>query len=97
MLKLKSVCFLLPLQNFDAISSRSEAAPLSQPTSIEDSFVLLAPVDKTITRLKALFMSAPVLSHPDQSLQFVVESDASDSAVGAAQSQPFLQDNKLHP
>ncbi|KAI5086479.1 hypothetical protein C0J45_23991, partial [Silurus meridionalis] len=43
------------------------------------------------------FTSAPVLTLPDPSRQFVVEVDASDKGVGAILSQRGATDNRLHP
>ena len=43
------------------------------------------------------FTTAPVLTVPDPSLQFMVEVDASDVGVGAILSQRSQVDNKLHP
>lgn len=38
-----------------------------------------------------------MLTHPDPSVQFVVEVDASDTGVGAVLSQRSKTDHKLHP
>ena len=40
-------------------------------------------VNRAFSRLKALFTDAPVLAHPDPSLAFMVEVDASEAGVGA--------------
>ncbi len=47
--------------------------------------------------LKERFMSAPILKHPEPSLPFVVEVDASDCGIGAVLSQRHEQPGKLHP
>lgn len=57
------------------------AAPLTQLTSPSVPFVWSPEVNKAFNKLKQLFSSAPVLIHPDPSLQFIVEVDASDSGV----------------
>uniref|UniRef100_A0A3B1IBQ3 Gypsy retrotransposon integrase-like protein 1 n=1 Tax=Astyanax mexicanus TaxID=7994 RepID=A0A3B1IBQ3_ASTMX len=49
------------------------------------------------TALKKHFVSAPVLRHPDPSLPFVVEVDASETGVGAVLSQHSGMPPKLHP
>ncbi len=52
--------------------------------------------EEAFQRLKTAFTSAPILTIPDPSLQFVVV-DASDVGVGAVLSQRSSSDNKLHP
>ena len=47
--------------------------------------------------LKLWFVSAPILSQPDPSLQFMVEVDASDNGVGVVLSQRSPSGHKLHP
>lgn len=47
--------------------------------------------------LKAMFTSAPILSHPDPNRQFVVEVDASDVGVEAVLSQQDPAGQKLQP
>lgn len=48
-------------------------------------------------RLKVLFTTVPILSHPDPALSFTVEVNASESGVGAVLSQWSAADQKLHP
>lgn len=47
--------------------------------------------------LKVLFTTAPVLSHPDQAWQFLVEVDASDTGLGAVLSQRNDKYGKMYP
>jgi hypothetical protein len=42
-----------------------------------------AEADRAFGQLRALFTSAPVLAHPDPSLTFIVEVDASEAGIGA--------------
>ncbi|KAK7878585.1 hypothetical protein WMY93_030421 [Mugilogobius chulae] len=74
-----------------------KAAPLTRLTSTSIPFKWSTEAETAFTTLKRLFISAPVLSHPDPSRQFVVEVDASDSGIGAVLSQRSPEDNKMHP
>uniref|UniRef100_A0A8C7SC68 ribonuclease H n=1 Tax=Oncorhynchus mykiss TaxID=8022 RepID=A0A8C7SC68_ONCMY len=56
-----------------------------------------AEADRAFGRLKALFTSAPVLAHPDPSLAFIVEVDASEAGFGAVLSQRSGAPPKLRP
>lgn len=73
------------------------ASPLTKLTSVKVPFVWSDEAEAVFVKLKGLFSSAPVLSHPDPTAQFVVEVDASDSGVGAVLSQRSTSDQKLHP
>lgn len=53
--------------------------------------------EQAVGVLKELFSISPVLIHPDTSLQFIVEVDASDLDVGAVLSQRSPTDQRLHP
>ena len=46
-----------------------------------------AEADRAFGHLKALFTTAPVLAHPDPSLAFIVEMDASEAGIGAVLAQ----------
>lgn len=70
-------------------------APLTRLTSTLIQFQWFEEVEVAFSRLKALFISAPILSHPDPSHQFIVEVDASDVGVGVALSQQDLLEQKL--
>ena len=74
-----------------------KAAPLTRLTSTLHPFKWSREAAEAFSTLKGLFTSAPVLSHPNPSRQFVVEADASDSGVGAVLSQRSPDDQKLHP
>uniref|UniRef100_A0A4W5R815 Gypsy retrotransposon integrase-like protein 1 n=1 Tax=Hucho hucho TaxID=62062 RepID=A0A4W5R815_9TELE len=56
-----------------------------------------AEVDRAFGHLRALFTSAPVLAHPDPSLAFIVEVDASEAGIGAVLSQRSGTPPKLRP
>jgi hypothetical protein len=56
-----------------------------------------AEADRAFNRLKALFMDAPVLAHPDPSLAFIVEVDASEAGMGAVLSHRSGAPPKLRP
>uniref|UniRef100_A0A8P4GPN0 Gypsy retrotransposon integrase-like protein 1 n=1 Tax=Dicentrarchus labrax TaxID=13489 RepID=A0A8P4GPN0_DICLA len=73
------------------------AAPLTKLTSVKAPFAWSPEAETAFLALKELFTSAPVLRHPDPSLQFVVEVDASDTGIGAVLSQRSPKDQKLHP
>lgn len=59
------------------------AAPLTQLTSTLKAFKWTSEAETVFGELKAHFMSAPILRHPNPTEQFMVEVDASDSGVGA--------------
>ena len=80
------------IQNYSKV-----AAPLTRLTSSKLSFSWSPEAEKAFLQLKGLFTSAPVLSQPDSSKQFIVEVDASDTVVGAILSQRCGPDNRLHP
>lgn len=47
--------------------------------------------------LRAAFTTVPILKHSDLEKPFIVEVDASDTAVGVVLSQHFREKPKLHP
>ncbi|KAI2655704.1 Transposon Tf2-11 polyprotein [Labeo rohita] len=47
--------------------------------------------------LKSRFISAPILTTPDPSRQFIVEVDASEVGIGAVLSQRSPSDERIHP
>jgi transposase InsO family protein len=48
-------------------------------------------------KLKSAFTSAPILAHADPSQPYIVETDASDFALGAVLSQRQEHDGQVHP
>ena len=56
-----------------------------------------AEADRAFSHLRTLFNSAPVLAHPDPSLAFIVEVDASEAGIGAVLSQRLGTPPKLCP
>ena len=80
------------IRNFSTIAS-----PLHKLTSSNMKFQWTPPAERAFQKLKETFTTAPVLTLPDPSLQFMVEVDASDVGVGAILSQRSQADKKLHP
>ncbi len=80
------------IRNFSSV-----AAPLHALTSPQSHFDWTPQAEKAFQRLKQSFSTAPVLTLPDPSLQFVVEVDASDLGIGAVLSQRSVTDKRLHP
>ena len=64
------------IRNFSTIAS-----PLHNLTSSNMKFQWSLPAERVFQRLKETFTTAPVLTLPDPSLQFMVEVDASDVGV----------------
>jgi len=53
--------------------------------------------DEAFNKLKESFSTNNLLIHPDHNKEFVVETDASDFAIGCVLSQRSDEDNLLHP
>ena len=53
--------------------------------------------DKAFLSLKESFTSAPILKHPDTTLPFLLEVDASQFAVGGVLSQRDVKSGQIHP
>ncbi|XP_055487582.1 uncharacterized protein LOC129694847 [Leucoraja erinacea] len=73
------------------------AAPFHALTSPHVPFSCSSQAETAFMRLKRSFSSAPILVHPDPSLQFMVEVDASGVGIGAVFSQKSPTDGRLHP
>ncbi len=71
------------------------AAPLYGLTGVKAHFVWSEECDAAFRALKELFISAPVLAFPNAKDPFILDTDASGHAVGAALSQ--IQDGVERP
>ncbi|XP_061596715.1 F-box only protein 40-like [Cololabis saira] len=80
------------VRNFSTV-----AAPLTALTSPKVPFHWNAQQEDAFSKLENCFTTAPVLTVPDPSLQFIVEVDASETGVGAVLSQRSPKDKKLDP
>ncbi|XP_069498702.1 uncharacterized protein, partial [Ambystoma mexicanum] len=65
--------------------------PLTYLLKKDIPFVWAAETQRSFEQLKILFTQAPILQVPDQSRRFIVESDASQYALGAVLLQPDEQ------
>jgi len=72
------------------------ARPLTELTKKTDKWEWNDEAEKAFKELKARFTSAPILAHFDPQKPVVIESDASDFAIGAVLSQRD-DENRLHP
>jgi len=82
--------YRLFIKNFAKIAN-----PLHKLTRKNVKYIWGEKEQKAFDKLKKLFTSAPILKYPDSTKQFIVETDASNYAVGAVLSQKF--DDRLHP
>ena len=72
-------------------------APLTRLTRKDTPFLWSAEAEEAFVYLKRAFTSAPVLAHPNLAEPYIVEADASDSAIGAVLSQRNPLTGRLHP
>lgn len=72
-------------------------APITKLTQQQTLFLWSSKAQEAFSKLKDFFTSAPVLQHPDPSLPFVLEVDASEIATGAILSQRLGSKAVLHP
>ena len=70
------------IQNFSEI-----AKPLHALTHKHASFVWSPETQASFDKLKSCLLSSPVLGYPDPSREFILDTDASDVAIGAVLSQ----------
>ena len=59
-------------------------------------FVWNSAAQQSFDTLKSTFTSAPILTHADPTQPFVLETDASDYALGAILSQKVAHSSKIH-
>jgi hypothetical protein len=80
------------IENFSGITT-----PLTKLTQKSAKpFTWTDGAEKSFVHLKKAFTSAPILAHANPLNPFIVETDASDFALGAILSQ-YQEDNLLHP
>ena len=70
------------MKNFAAI-----AGPLQRLTEKNSNFEWTIECQHAFDKLRACLVSSPVLSYPDYSRRFVLDTDASDTGIGAVLSQ----------
>ena len=63
------------------------AKPLHRLTEHNHKFQWLPDCQRTFLQLRQQLLSPPILAHPDFSKQFILDTDASDSGLGAVLSQ----------
>jgi hypothetical protein len=82
------------INNYSAL-----AKPLTDLTKKSIPFKWTSATDEAFNNLKVAITAAPVLKHVDPSLPFILETDASDFALGSVLSQPdsHQQNAALHP
>lgn len=70
-------------------------APITDLLKKSKRFKWSEEAEEALTQLKAVLTSAPVLGNPDYSRPFVIETDASQLAVGAALLQEFDEGKRI--
>ncbi len=80
------------IRNFSQV-----ALPLTDLTSTRTRYGWSSQAQTAFENLKSRFVSAPILTTPDPSRQFIVEVDASEVGVGAILSQRSPSDERIHP
>ncbi len=81
------------IQNFSLLSAPLTSMICQKPKSLSWNTEARAAFQK----LQEAFCTAPILTHPDPQLLFVVEVDASTTGVGAVLSQHHGEPPRLHP
>jgi len=72
------------------------ARPLTELTKKTEKWTWNNEADTAFRELKHRFTSAPILAHFDAKKPVIIETDASDFAIGAVLSQRD-EENRLHP
>ena len=70
-------------------------APMLTLLKKDSKFIWTPACQTAFENLKSQFSTAPILRHPDTSKPFIVETDASDFAIGGILSQEF--NGQIHP
>ena len=73
----------------------SVARPLHKLTEANVDFAWTSECQSSFDALKKLLSTAPILSYPDFSAEFILDTDASNHGIGAVLSQ--LKDGVEHP
>ena len=97
--KVKDVQEFLGFANFYRCFIRDFArlaVPLTALTKKDEPWLWTPHCRKAFTLLKNAFTSAPILAHFDSSLQLLIETDASDYAVGAVHFR-VQRNDRVHP
>ncbi len=81
------------IKNFSLLSAPLTSMLRRQPKSLSWP----PEAQATFKKLKEAICTAPILTHPDPQLPFVVEVDASTTGVGAVLSQYQIKPPRLHP
>ena len=66
------------------------AKPLTRPTEKVKKFNWTSECSEAFDRLKHMLVTAPILAHPDLTKPFILDTDASNLAIGAVLSQKKL-------
>ncbi len=81
------------IQNFSLLSAPLTSMLRQKPKSLSWN----PEARSAFQKLQEAFCTAPILTHPDPQLPFVVEVDASTTGVGAVLSQHHGEPPRLHP
>lgn len=80
------------IKNFSSV-----VKPLTRLTSIKERFLWNDVAETAFSTLKMMFTTAPILRLPNPDFQYILEVDASNSAIGAILSQRESLLHPLHP
>eukprot|EP00117_Sycon_ciliatum_P009189 scpid21588/ scgid11586/ Retrovirus-related Pol polyprotein from transposon 412; Protease; Reverse transcriptase; Endonuclease len=73
------------------------ATPLYALTRKHSSFSWPSDAERAFHHLRQQLISAPILAYPDPTQPFILDTDASDTAIGAVLSQVSTDDGQEHP
>ncbi|MBW0465899.1 hypothetical protein O181_005614 [Austropuccinia psidii MF-1] len=95
---IKALQYVLGFANFYCCFIKNYSKKISSPTSLlkkDSPFIFKEEALSQLQIIKESFTTAPILSHFNPSLTTIVETDASDYALGAVLSQ--VNDSGMHP